>query len=78
MIQKTLLGGLSSKLISKKLVNEKRGYSRSHDLLSLMRQLIEIISVTSEYPQDGGWSVLLLRLLRLRATKDMWCTAPCA
>ena len=48
----------------------KREHRRNHDLFSLMRQLIEIISVTSEYPQDGGWSVLLLRLLCLHATKD--------
>ena len=32
--------------------------------------LIEVVIVTSEYLQDGGWGVLLLRLPRLRAAKD--------
>ena len=31
---------------------------------------IEVVSVTSEYPQNGGWGALLLRLLHLHASKD--------
>ena len=47
-------------------------YSKRHlsVLVTKKKKKIEVISVTSGYPQDGGWCALLRRLLRLCGTKD--------
>ena len=55
------------------LLHNIERFSKKYDailmLIYVRSQLIEVVSVTSEYPQDGGWGALLLRLLRLRVIK---------
>ena len=69
---------LDNKFVEIILVIWQRVKSSKISVRQQDRLLIEVVCVASEYPQDGGWGALLLRLPCLRMTKDrMVCSALC-